>query len=117
MDGACIELGAKISDKTGERHMDNKPKRENFKSDDDFGEAYGNWMARQGKKSAPTAVAPKAPRAAIPSAPTSAPAPAKAPLPRLPARMEAERDTWNLNTKARFLRAKDKESAAKNKGS
>lgn len=96
--------------------MDNKPKRENFKSDDDFGEAYGHWMLRQGTKSAPTAVAPKAPRAASPVASAPVPTPAKASLPRLPARMEAERDTWNLNTKARFLRAKDKESAAKNKG-
>lgn len=94
--------------------MDNKPKRENFKSDDDFGEAYGNWMARQGKKSVPNAVAPQAPRTVNPS--VLAPAPAKASLPRLPARMEAERDTWNLNTKARFLREKAKESAAKNKG-
>lgn len=95
--------------------MDNKPKRENFKSDDDFGEAYGYWMARQGNRPV-SAVAPKAPRAASPVASAPAPTPAKASLPRLPARMEAERDTWNLNTKARFLRAKDKESAAKNKG-
>jgi hypothetical protein len=106
-----------MSDMTGERHMDNKPKRENFNSDDDFGEAYGNWMARQARKPVPAAVAPKAPRPASPLASAVAPAPVKAPLQRLPARMEAERDTWNLNTKARFLRAKDKESAAKNKSS
>ena len=83
--------------------MDTKPKRENYRSDDDFGEAYAHWMGR-----------PKAQPVA-----RSAPAPAQvAPRPLLtntPARAEAERDTWNLNTKARFLRAKANEAAAKSK--
>jgi hypothetical protein len=82
--------------------MDTKPKRENYRSDDAFGEAYGHWMGRQmGKPAAPSAPAPVTPKPL---------------LTNTPARAEAERDTWNLNTKARFLRAKATEAAAKNKG-
>lgn len=79
--------------------MDTKPKRENYRSDDAFGEAYGHWMGRQRVK--PAAPAPVTP---------------KPMLTNTPARAEAERDTWNLNTKARFLRAKANEAATKNKG-
>lgn len=82
--------------------MDTKPKRENYRSDDEFGEAYGHWMGRQRVK-------PVASSAPVPA--TSKPL-----LTNTPARAEAERDTWNLNTKARFLRAKANETAAKNKG-
>jgi hypothetical protein len=82
--------------------MDTKPKRENYRSDDAFGEAYGHWMGRQKVKPAVRAVSAQA-----------APRPL---LTNTPARAEAERDTWNLNTKARFLRAKANEVAAKSKG-
>lgn len=82
--------------------MEPKPKRENYRSDDAFGEAYGHWMGRQKGKP----VAPVAPSAQAPAAPRPL-------LTNTPARAEAERDTWNLNTKARFLRAKANEAAAK----
>jgi hypothetical protein len=43
--------------------MDTKPKRENYRSDDAFGEAYGHWMGRQmGKPAAPSAPAPVTPK-------------------------------------------------------
>lgn len=65
-----------------------KPLRENFKSDDDFGEAYAYWMAHRTK-------------AAAPALPIAAPA-----APLLPRQSEAEREAWNRSTKVRFLRAK-----------
>ena len=88
--------------------MNSKPKRENFASDDDFGEAYGDWMAQQRKaSSAAAAAAPKTPPLVV--------IPVNRKLAQIPARLEAERDTWNQNTKARFLRTKEMALAAANK--
>jgi hypothetical protein len=67
-----------------------KPRRQDFATDDDFGEAYARWTMR------PTPVAPQ------PVAPALATLPA-----RSTARAEIERDTWNQHTKARFMRAKE----------
>jgi hypothetical protein len=84
--------------------MNRKPRREDFASDDDFGEAYGDWMAHQ-KKASSQAV--KAPALKV--------IPVDRKLTQIPARLEAERDTWNQNTKARFLRAKENAHAAASK--
>jgi hypothetical protein len=87
--------------------MNSKPKRENFASDDDFGEAYGGWMAQQKKTGSSAAAAPKTPPLVV--------IPVNRKLAQIPARLEAERDTWNQNTKARFLRTKEIALAAANK--
>jgi hypothetical protein len=71
-----------------------KPRRQDFATDDDFGEAYARWMMR--------------PAPAAPAAPPRAATPPSATLPaRFTARAEIERDTWNQHTKARFMRAKE----------
>lgn len=88
---------------------DPKPRRQDFATDDQFGEAYGHWMGRQAKlaaqrpavKAAPAAVAPPASRAA-----PVASKPASSTLSRMSLRGDMERDTWNQHTKARFQRAK-----------
>jgi hypothetical protein len=89
--------------------QDPKPRRESFASDDAFGEAYGHWMSRQ-PKTAPAPVKLDAPVPAAKRAPVSHPAPvslATSPAsPRISARTEIERDTWNQHTKARFMKAK-----------
>ena len=38
-----------MTDETGARLVGAKPRRENFRSDDDFGEAYAHWMISKGK--------------------------------------------------------------------
>ncbi len=78
-----------------------KPRRQDFTTDDEFGEAYALWMMRQPKVSRSTVVAAQ-PRA-VPAAAAAAPKPLP---PRWTARAEIERDTWNQHTKARFMRAK-----------
>ncbi len=91
--------------------QDPKPKRESFASDDAFGEAYGHWMSRQ-PKTAAAPVKPQVPAPAAKRAPPSHPVPVTVPLatspasPRISARTEIERDTWNQHTKARFMKAK-----------
>ena len=91
--------------------MNTKPKRENFRSDDDFGEAYALWMLQQKKAPAPTPSA--APKAQTPLPPAVTVIPVNRNLPQIPARIEAERDTWNQTTKARFMRAKEKDRMSK----
>jgi hypothetical protein len=88
--------------------MNEKPQRANFTSDDAFGEAYGHWMANK-PKSAPKPVARPAPQVA--------PTPGNPQRPPMPARFEADRDTWNHSTKARFVRAAAAEAATKAKPS
>ena len=85
-----------------------KPRRQDFASDDDFGEAYARWMMRSTKSAAPTPQVSSAP-------PPRPAAPAlRAPLPeRSSARAEIEKDTWNQHTKARFMRAKQGQEAQK----
>ncbi len=80
-----------------------KPRRQDFATDDDFGEAYALWMMRQSKQ-------PKSPAKVTSTATVARTAPAAPPKPstdRFTARAEIERDTWNQHTKARFMRAKD----------
>ena len=90
-----------------------KPKRSDFATDDDFGEAYALWMAYQ-KRAQATYSAPKPQnRAALPPAAPVIPVNRK--LAQIPARVEAERETWNLTTKARFQRAKENALAAQKK--
>lgn len=98
-----------MNDATSPRATDNKPQRENFATDDDFGEAYANWRSQQGRvAAAPTAKPP--PQAAAPR--SLPPAPERSVLPR---RSEAEREAWNLSTKERFWRAKTSASGNKAK--
>lgn len=101
-----------MNDATNPRAIDNKPKRENFSTDDDFGEAYANWRSQQGRVAVAAPAAKPQPQAAKPSAKPPAPAPARTALPR---RSEAEREAWNLSTKERFWRAKTSASGSKAK--
>lgn len=107
-----------MNDATDPRAMDPKPKRDNFATDDDFGEAYAYWMARQRRPSVVTPAAKVLPQAAAKPTQSAKPplaAPAAAdPMPP-PRRSEAEREAWNLSTKARFWRAKTSASANKGK--
>ncbi len=107
-----------MNDATDPRAMDPKPKRDNFATDDDFGEAYAYWMARQRRPSVVTPAAKVLPQtAAKPTQSTKPPltAPAAAdPVPQ-PRRSEAEREAWNLSTKERFWRAKTSASGSKAK--
>jgi hypothetical protein len=85
-----------------------KPRRQDFASDDDFGEAYARWMMRTTKPATPTP-----PVSSTPSPRPAAPA-LRAPLPeRSSARSEIEKDTWNQHTKARFMRAKQAQQVQK----
>lgn len=112
-----------MNDTTDPRAMDPKPKRDNFATDDDFGEAYAYWMARQRRPSVVTPAAKVLPKATVPQAvakptkpatpPLASPPPADTGPP--PRRSEAEREAWNLSTKARFWRAKTSASANKGK--
>lgn len=103
-----------MSDATGPRAVASKPKRENFKTDDDFGEAYVLWRSQQILAAvAPPSAPPPKPKPVVARAPAPAPV-ALPPAAALPRRSEAEREAWNLSTKARFWRAKV--SASKNKG-
>lgn len=113
-----------MNDTTDPRAMDPKPKRDNFATDDDFGEAYAYWMARQRRPSVATPAAKVLPKAATaaqavvrPSKPTTPPLASSAPVDPgpPPRRSEAEREAWNLSTKARFWRAKTSASANKGK--
>lgn len=87
-----------MTDETGARIVGAKPRRENFKSDDDFGEAYARWMISKGK--IPVAQTPVPPPRPAQVANTSSPGK------RMPVRIEAERDFWNQSTKLRFQRGK-----------
>jgi len=99
-----------MNDATSPGAMGNKPKRENYQTDDDFGEAYALWRSQQDR------VAQAAPVAKRPSqvarASLVAPVPAN---PLASRRSEAEREAWNLSTKARFWRAKTSASGNKAK--
>lgn len=99
-----------MNDVTDPRSIDNKPKRENFSTDDDFGEAYANWRSQQGRVAAAAPTAKLQPQVAKPLSMPSAPA--RSVLPR---RSEAEREAWNLSTKERFWRAKTSASGSKAK--
>jgi len=105
-----------MNNATNPRGLDHKPKRENFQTDDDFGEAYAIWRSQQGRVAASAPVVKAQPQAAKPPAipPASAPAPALA-RPTQPRRSEAEREAWNLSTKERFWRAKTSASGSKAK--
>ncbi len=95
-----------MKDETGARIAVTKPKRENFKTDDDFGEAYAYWMRSKGN--IPVAQTPS-PIAPIYSTPVSKPvqvANTPGPGKRMPVRIEAERDFWNKSTKLRFQRGR-----------
>jgi type V secretory pathway adhesin AidA len=86
-----------------------KPRRQDFATDDDFGEAYAIWMMRQSKQ-------PQSPAKVTSTATVARTAPAAPPKPstdRVTARSEIERDTWNQHTKARFMRAKDAVQSSK----
>jgi hypothetical protein len=87
-----------------ERKMNDKPKREDFRTDDEFGEAYGYWMVST-SKAVPKTVVPTPQRPRPPQFAKPIPVivnPARSPM---SARFEADRDTWNHSTKARFQRA------------
>ena len=83
--------------------MNAKPKREDFRTDDEFGEAYGHWMASKPKMT--SRPAPQTPQPSRPQ-PIARPAQVLVNAARTPmsARFEADRDTWNHSTKARFRR-------------
>lgn len=118
-----------MNNETRKQVMALKPKRENFASDDDFGEAYAAWLAIQKKlapDTAPASAPPKPATAPSPQAktgsvarpaarqiPPSAKTPPSPQTNRVSARNEAERDTWNLITKARFARAKESARTSK----
>lgn len=92
-----------------------KPKREDFRTDDDFGEAYAFWRIQQVSVAATSPVS--APVRPVVKAPPAKPvvnlaSPAGTVLPR---QSEAEREAWNLSTKARFWRAKNSASGIKGK--
>lgn len=101
-----------MNDANKPRAIDNKPQRENFSTDDDFGEAYANWRSQQGRVAAVAPAAKPQPQPQVARQPSRPPAPAS---PALPRRSEAEREAWNLSTKERFWRAKTSASGSKAK--
>jgi hypothetical protein len=105
-----------MSDAAKARAVPPKPRREDYASDDDFGEAYVLWKSQQilAAAAAPAAPAPP-PVAKRPAASAAKPRVTLPPMapPLLPRQSEAEREAWNLSTKARFWRAKTSDAGKK----
>lgn len=95
-----------MTDETGARLVGAKPRRENFRSDDDFGEAYAHWMISKGKTPVAQTPSPIAPIHSAPLSRSAQVAITPSPSKRMPVRIEAERDFWNKSTKLLFQRRK-----------